>query len=181
MEVFEDSFNFSPAFNTTSKMAFNMAVLTPGVSAVLTPVTNSVTKGSTLGWYSIKAYKIAALMSLLNLSPMTLISGPVTRVTNGFKAVAGVLETTSAIAKAEDSLKSGVPYIKPCKKIGKMAFGPFGSVKPYKSSPATPVVDKACLEDLTNLSKVSLDCCLTKAVKAVMAFLTTFGSLSSMA
>ncbi|KAH3663931.1 hypothetical protein WICMUC_005870 [Wickerhamomyces mucosus] len=71
------------------------------------------------------AYKIAALISLLNLSPITLINGPVMMVTNGFNAVAGVLETISAIAKAEVSLKSLEPYIKPCKKIGKTEFGPF--------------------------------------------------------
>ena len=72
-------------------------------------------------------------MSLENLSPITLINGPVITVTNGFKLAAGVLETTSAIPKAEASLKSLLPYIRPCKKIGKTAFGPFGKVNPYKS------------------------------------------------
>ncbi len=63
-------------------------------------------------------------------SDTTRISGPVIWVTNSLSPSASVRSMISEIANAACVLWSGVPFIKPCKKIGRIALIPFGSEKP---------------------------------------------------
>mmetsp|Transcript_36317 Transcript_36317/g.82799 ORF Transcript_36317/g.82799 Transcript_36317/m.82799 type:complete len:392 (+) Transcript_36317:879-2054(+) len=81
---------------------------------------------------------IAALTCQMRRSPRTRMQGPVIVGTNGFIASEAVNSTISPNPAAACSRISGVPWIKPCKKIGKSGARPLGRQKPGMTISITP-------------------------------------------